>query len=60
MYLQWEVNNFSMKPKADKFPRKAEKKAKTEDEKEEELVELIIRMIVDATLKEFYEKNQKR
>lgn len=49
-----------MKPKADKFPRKTDKKPKTEDEKEEDLVELIIRMIVDATLKEFYEKNKKR
>jgi hypothetical protein len=48
-----------MKSKADKFLRKEDKQSKTEAEKEEALVELIIRIIVEATLKEIYEENQK-
>jgi hypothetical protein len=48
-----------MKSKAPNLTRKNKKKLKTEAEKEEALVELIIRMIVEATLKEIYEENQK-
>lgn len=48
-----------MKSKAPNPTRKNKKKLKTEAEKEESLVELIIRIIVEATLKEIYEENQK-
>jgi hypothetical protein len=47
-----------MKSKADNFGRKDESKPKTEAEKEKDLVDLFVKIIVEATLKELNEKNK--
>ncbi|WP_165929417.1 hypothetical protein [Flavobacterium rhamnosiphilum] len=49
-----------MKSKAHNFTRKNEKKPKTETEKEKALIELMVQIIVNLTLKWLYEKKLNR
>lgn len=56
--MKSKFNKSPSKRKSDKFPKKDTGKKMTEAKREQAIVDLFVKIIVQNTLKEFYEKNK--